>query len=150
MIALPLEPYLLGLQVFGVDPRTTGRGPDQAPTLVLEPARKGSEMSERINAVVNQLRKGRPTYQKCFTVRQGAVNSCCTRRQQHSVRSVPCHCFMHSCYSNIRIVVAHLLCSPNLISTQVSGISSEIMPVPCLCCCLPSRAVIVGRAQGYL
>ena len=45
--------------------------PPQDAVLSIEPVRKGRELSERINALVADLRKGRPVYPQCFVVRQG-------------------------------------------------------------------------------
>ena len=57
-------------QVFGIDPKT-GKPTDAAgSSLSVEPARQ-SLLSQRINAVLASLRKGRANYQKCFSVRQG-------------------------------------------------------------------------------
>lgn len=45
--------------------------PSQDSVLSVEPVRKGSEFSERINAVIADLRQGRAVYPQCFVVRQG-------------------------------------------------------------------------------
>ncbi|DBA76931.1 TPA: hypothetical protein ACH3X1_009527 [Trebouxia sp. C0004] len=47
--------------------------PPQDAVLSIEPVRKGRELSERINALVSDLRKGRPVYPQCFVVRQGSA-----------------------------------------------------------------------------
>lgn len=45
--------------------------PPQDAILNIEPVCKGRELSERINALVSDLRKDRPVYPQCFVVRQG-------------------------------------------------------------------------------
>lgn len=52
--------------------------PPQDAILSVEPVRKGRELSERINALVTDLRKGRPVYPQCFVVRQGRSFNCKT------------------------------------------------------------------------
>lgn len=52
--------------------------PPQDAVLSIEPVRKGRELSERINALVSDLRKGRPVYPQCFVVRQGRSFHCKT------------------------------------------------------------------------
>ena len=53
-------------QVFGLE-----QAPAQEAVLSVEPVRKGRELSERINALIADLRKGRPVFPQCFVVRQG-------------------------------------------------------------------------------
>lgn len=53
-------------QVFELE-----QAPAQDSVLSVEPVRKGRELSERINALVTDLRKGRAVYPQCFVVRQG-------------------------------------------------------------------------------
>ena len=53
-------------QVFELE-----QAPAQDSVLSVEPVRKGRELSERINALVADLRKGRAVYPQCFVVRQG-------------------------------------------------------------------------------
>ena len=66
---------IFNLQVFGIDPKT-GKPTDAAgSSLSVEPARQSS-LSQRINAVLASLRKGRANYQKCFSVRQGVCLPC--------------------------------------------------------------------------
>jgi hypothetical protein len=57
-----------GTQVFDVD---TSRGQPEGFSLAVEPARRG-DLSVRINALLGDLRAGRPHYAGCFVVRQGA------------------------------------------------------------------------------
>ena len=57
------------VQVFGIDPHTPQR-PDQVAGLSVEPAR-GNEVSQRINNVVAQLRRDRPTRPALYVIRQG-------------------------------------------------------------------------------
>ncbi len=52
--------------------------PPQDAVLSIEPVRKGRELSERINALISDLRKGRPVYPQCFVVRQGRSFNCKT------------------------------------------------------------------------
>lgn len=54
------------LQVFEVD-----QAPTQDAPLSVEPVRKGRELSERINALIADLRRDRAVYPQCFVVRQG-------------------------------------------------------------------------------
>ena len=54
------------LQVFEVE-----QAPPQDGALSVEPVRKGRELSERINALIADLRRGRAVYPQCFVVRQG-------------------------------------------------------------------------------
>lgn len=58
----------LPIQVFEVD---TSRGQPEGYSLAVEPARR-SELSQRINALLADLRSGRSHYAGCFVVRQGA------------------------------------------------------------------------------
>ena len=58
------------LQVFQID-----KAPAQDAPLSVEPVRKGSELSERINALITDLRGGRAVYPQCFVVRQGKSNT---------------------------------------------------------------------------
>ncbi|KAL0025356.1 hypothetical protein WJX79_010862 [Trebouxia sp. C0005] len=60
------QPFLK--QVFELE-----QVPPQDAVLSIEPVRKGRELSERINALVSDLRKGRPVYPQCFVVRQGSA-----------------------------------------------------------------------------
>lgn len=53
-------------QVFEVD-----QAPTQDAPLSVEPVRKGRELSERINALIADLRRDRAVYPQCFVVRQG-------------------------------------------------------------------------------
>lgn len=46
--------------------------------LSVEPARPGKELSQRINALVEELRQGSETWQTCFVIRQGEA-------------ALPCH-----------------------------------------------------------
>ena len=57
------------IQVFGADASTAQR-PDQVASLSLEPVRP-NQLSQRINNVVAQLRKDRPTRPALFVIRQG-------------------------------------------------------------------------------
>ncbi|KAK9861048.1 hypothetical protein WJX84_009471 [Apatococcus fuscideae] len=63
-----LDPTFL-VQVFGADASTAQR-PDQVASLSLEPVRP-NQLSQRINNVVAQLRKDRPTRPALFVIRQG-------------------------------------------------------------------------------
>ena len=54
------------LQVFEVE-----QAPAQDAVLSVEPVRKGGELSERINALIADLRRGRAVFPQCFVVRQG-------------------------------------------------------------------------------
>ncbi|KAK9850792.1 hypothetical protein WJX84_010745 [Apatococcus fuscideae] len=63
-----LDPEFMS-QVFGIDPHTPQR-PDQVAGLSVEPAR-GNEVSQRINNVVAQLRRDRPTRPALYVIRQG-------------------------------------------------------------------------------
>lgn len=56
-------------QVFG---EHAASGPVNTAHLSVEPAQPGSQLSERINAVLRQLRSGRANYPSCFVVMQGA------------------------------------------------------------------------------
>ena len=56
----------MNLQVFELE-----QPPPQEAALAVEPVRKGRELSERINALITDLRRGRPVYPQCFVVRQG-------------------------------------------------------------------------------
>lgn len=58
-------------QVFGIDPKTNRPTDAAGGGMSVEPARQ-TALSQRINAVLKQLRASRPNYQKCFAVRQGA------------------------------------------------------------------------------
>ena len=58
----------------------------------MEPARPGNDLSQRINAVLGQLRKGRPNYQKCFAVRQGEPPACVVDSQHCPMMSRPRNC----------------------------------------------------------
>ena len=62
------------LQVFDID-----QAPAQDAPLSVEPVQKGRELSERINALITDLRRGRAVYPQCFVVRQGKSTSqwCC-------------------------------------------------------------------------
>ncbi|KAL3141459.1 hypothetical protein ABBQ32_005024 [Trebouxia sp. C0010 RCD-2024] len=55
-------------QVFEID-----KAPTQDGALTVEPVRKGRELSERINALITDLRRGRAVYPQCFVVRQGSA-----------------------------------------------------------------------------
>lgn len=74
------------LQVFEVD-----KAPTQDGALSVEPVRKGRELSERINALITDLRRGRAVYPQCFVVRQGksSTGRCCFT---HAVSSYCCLC----------------------------------------------------------
>lgn len=65
------------VQVFGLE-----QPPPQDAVLSVEPVRQGRELSERLNALIADLRKGRPVYPQCFVVRQGEScfqeSPCCT------------------------------------------------------------------------
>lgn len=54
------------VQVFGLE-----QPPPPDAVLSVEPVQQGRELSERLNALIADLRKGRPVYPQCFVVRQG-------------------------------------------------------------------------------
>ena len=51
------------------------KAPTQDGALSVEPVRIGRELSERINALITDLRRGRAVYPQCFVVRQGKSSS---------------------------------------------------------------------------
>ena len=57
------------MQVFGADASTMQR-PDQMAALSVEPVRP-NELSRRVNSVVAEIRRGRPTRPSLYTIRQG-------------------------------------------------------------------------------
>lgn len=65
-VARGASPELLAA-LFGLQ-----QGQPEPQALSAEPAVPGSELSERLNAVLASLRQGRPTHQQCFVVRQGS------------------------------------------------------------------------------
>lgn len=51
------------------------KAPAQDAPLMVEPVRKGRELSERINALITDLRRGRAVYPQCFVVKQGELSA---------------------------------------------------------------------------
>ncbi len=56
-------------QVFGVD--LASPEASDSTKLHVEPPREGAPASQRVNAVLRELRRGRAVHQQCFVVRQG-------------------------------------------------------------------------------
>lgn len=95
------------------------QAPAQDSVLSVEPVRRGREFSERINALIADLRKGRAVYSQCFVVRQGELATsarcllavtadCCnTTSMQSLIRNLPnLHLHSYSLYRQINCMMS--------------------------------------------